>query len=164
MGGGFGRDQISPKALDLWETRRFCLPGRVTRLGEFSPNGRLFTVGPYFCATFSLSIDYLLIFKNNALGYILGDFFTNLSGHPATRLPSRQCDLMIISEKSPNGHSKLPKTYPNSKSVKTRLIFHSILVLNSRGKKSPKWTTFAQSCHPACRLKSMEIGSNSLSN
>jgi hypothetical protein len=62
----------------------------VTRLGEFSPNGRLFTLGtvmnpkrsPNFCATFSRSVDYALILPKIGLGYILGVFFTNSSGHP----------------------------------------------------------------------------------
>jgi hypothetical protein len=61
-------------------------------LGEFSPNGQLFTLGsflkkiinyPHFCATFFLSIDYYeLILTEKWLGNILGDLLTNSSGHP----------------------------------------------------------------------------------
>jgi hypothetical protein len=64
---------------------------RVTRLGKVSPNGRLFTSGRFsyitdvaqdFWTTLSLFIDFVLILTKNGLGYILGDFFTNPSGHP----------------------------------------------------------------------------------
>jgi hypothetical protein len=56
---------------------------RVTRLGETSPNGRLFTLGNFFekcrrsthfCVTFFLSMDYELILTKNVLGYLSGDF------------------------------------------------------------------------------------------
>jgi hypothetical protein len=60
---------------------------RVTRLGEFSPVGRLFTLGSVlkitelhsadFWASFSHGTGYVLIFANNHLGYSLGYFFTN---------------------------------------------------------------------------------------
>jgi hypothetical protein len=62
----------------------------VTRWGEFSPNGRLLTMGTFskitevaqiFELLFSKSINYLLILTKFGLGYILSDFFTNLSGH-----------------------------------------------------------------------------------
>jgi hypothetical protein len=33
-------------------------------------------------ATFSHSTRYVLIFRKHGLGYILGDFFANSSGHP----------------------------------------------------------------------------------
>jgi hypothetical protein len=66
---------------------------RVTRLGDFSPNGRLFVLGifwkmtniPQFGATFLQSIDYVFIL---AWKMGLGDFFTNSSGHPVTSLVS----------------------------------------------------------------------------
>jgi hypothetical protein len=65
-------------------------PFRVTRLGEFSPIGRLNTLGIFvkiteiFGLLFSRGKSCLLIFTKNGLGYILGDFFTNASGHPAS--------------------------------------------------------------------------------
>jgi hypothetical protein len=37
---------------------------------------------PNFLATFFLSIDCVLFFSNIGLGYILGEFATNSSGHP----------------------------------------------------------------------------------
>jgi hypothetical protein len=63
----------------------------VTRLSEFSPNGRLFALGsflenyrisPHFCATFILFVSLWFNFDKNGLGYILGDSFKNSSGHP----------------------------------------------------------------------------------
>jgi hypothetical protein len=55
----------------------------VTRLGEFSPKGRLFTLGNFFITEvahiFVLLFPYVgtrfvLILTKNVLGYILGDF------------------------------------------------------------------------------------------
>jgi hypothetical protein len=40
---------------------------------------------PHFWATQSHSQGYVLILAKNGLGYILGEFFTNSSGHPAPR-------------------------------------------------------------------------------
>jgi hypothetical protein len=62
-------------------------------LGEFSPIRHLFTLGsssendkssPNFgiCTFQEGKIDVLVLTKNG-MGYILGDFFTNSSGHPA---------------------------------------------------------------------------------
>jgi hypothetical protein len=60
-------------------------------LGEFSPVGRLFTLNSfrenYRNSTNTLGYFFhgkicALIFTRNGLGYILGDFFTNASGHP----------------------------------------------------------------------------------
>jgi hypothetical protein len=62
---------------------------RVTRLGEFSPNGRLFTLGsffnnyinsPQFWATFSnVYQDYICInFDKNWVGLHFGSFFQKL--------------------------------------------------------------------------------------
>jgi hypothetical protein len=64
---------------------------RVTRLGEFPPIRKLFTsirvlkiteICSINWATFFRGANYELILTNNLLGYILGDFFTNSSGHP----------------------------------------------------------------------------------
>jgi hypothetical protein len=63
----------------------------VTRLGEFSPIGRLFTTGS-LSLTKESQILAIFFTKNNALaqkyilGYILDDFSTNSSGHPAVEL------------------------------------------------------------------------------
>jgi hypothetical protein len=64
----------------------------VTRFGEFSPIGRLLTLDSFFCENYSNSKSHwtscfhgkscVLIFTRNGLGYVLGDFFTNASGHP----------------------------------------------------------------------------------
>jgi hypothetical protein len=64
---------------------------RVTRLGEFSPLGRLLTLGFIFensrggktiLAPFFHGKSCVLMLTENGLGHILGTFFTNLSGHP----------------------------------------------------------------------------------
>jgi hypothetical protein len=62
-------------------------------LGEFSPNGRSLTLGSFLKiavvaqflgATLFHSTSYVLIWAKQGLGYILGDFFTNSSGHSAS--------------------------------------------------------------------------------
>jgi hypothetical protein len=66
-------------------------PIRVTRCGNFSPIGRLFTLGgihkiievaKLFRATIFHGTSYVLMLTWNGLGCILGDFFTDPSGHP----------------------------------------------------------------------------------
>jgi hypothetical protein len=61
------------------------LAPRVTRLGDFFTFGMFLKIKEvaHFGAIFSNSTRYVLILTNNWLGYILGDFFTNSSGHPA---------------------------------------------------------------------------------
>jgi hypothetical protein len=63
----------------------------VARLGEFSPIESLFTLGSFvknyrrstnIWATYLNGKSYVLIISKNELGDILGDFFTNASGHP----------------------------------------------------------------------------------
>jgi hypothetical protein len=64
---------------------------RVTRVGDFSAIGRLFTYFEQFfyiteVQIFGLLFAAKIVFyfrPKNGLGNILGDFFTNLSGHPA---------------------------------------------------------------------------------
>jgi hypothetical protein len=60
-------------------------------LGEFSPIGRLFSLGssskncksiPNILAAIFCGKHYVSILTKNVLGYILGDFFKNSSGHP----------------------------------------------------------------------------------
>jgi hypothetical protein len=77
------------------------ISSRVTRLGDFSPNGRYFTLGRFIKITdvaqklhkvkvkfgyFFVSLEYALILTKNGFGYILGDFVTNSSGHPGFKL------------------------------------------------------------------------------
>jgi hypothetical protein len=71
------------------QSRKICFSNdswvRVTRLDEFSPNGRLFTYNsrPNVGTTFAHEKVSALILTNNGLGYILGACFTNSSSHPA---------------------------------------------------------------------------------
>jgi hypothetical protein len=55
-------------------------------LDEFLPIGRLFTLGNFLKITKVANIFGLpfstLIWAKNGLGYALGDFFKNTSGHP----------------------------------------------------------------------------------
>jgi hypothetical protein len=65
----------------------------VTRSGEFSPNGHYCTVGRFIKITEVARIlgyifpkcKFWINLDKNGLGYILGDFFINSSGHPALR-------------------------------------------------------------------------------
>jgi hypothetical protein len=66
----------------------------VTRLGEFSPIGRLFTLGSILLITevaqifvlpFSKLKNCVLILAKNGLGYSLGNSFAYASGHPAIK-------------------------------------------------------------------------------
>jgi hypothetical protein len=64
----------------------------MTRFGEFSPIVRLFTLGSFLKLKEAAQIFGLLFshgekyvcnnFDKNGLGYMLGDFLTNSSGHP----------------------------------------------------------------------------------
>jgi hypothetical protein len=60
-------------------------------LGEFSPNGRYFTLGSFikiaevdqnFWLLFSQVLVFALILTKNGVGYILGDLGIISSGHP----------------------------------------------------------------------------------
>jgi hypothetical protein len=53
----------------------------IVYFGRFKKNCNS---SPHFCAIFPLRIDYVLNLTKIGLGYILGDFFTNSSGHPAS--------------------------------------------------------------------------------
>jgi hypothetical protein len=74
MGGGISHDLLARH--------------RVTRWGEFWPIWRLFTLGS-FCENYTNSTNNRAIFSTvdapifTKLGYILGDFLTNASGHPS---------------------------------------------------------------------------------
>jgi hypothetical protein len=75
-----------------WTQREQGGASRVTRSGEFSPimAGGFFGGGQFFgnfrssttsWAAFVHGTSYVLIVTKNGLGYILGDFFINASGH-----------------------------------------------------------------------------------
>jgi hypothetical protein len=97
----------------------FSLAGRVTGLGEFSPIGRLFTLGCFF-ENYKISLNYWVTFfhgetcaltlTTNGLGYTLGDFFKNLSGHPACRLCCLHKQASSIAKFLRLGHRNL-KTF-----------------------------------------------------
>jgi hypothetical protein len=63
---------------------------RVTRFGEFSPLGQLFTLDSLFknfksstnCVLLFNTVSFAVILTKEELGYIFGPFFTNGSGHP----------------------------------------------------------------------------------
>jgi hypothetical protein len=67
---------------------------RVSRLGENSSFWRLNTLGIFVKLTemaqtiglFFRGKSYVFNFHRNGLGYILGDFFTDTSGHPGNRM------------------------------------------------------------------------------
>jgi hypothetical protein len=67
-------------------------------VGEFSPIGRLFSLGNFMKITEVAQIfsyfmprqqNYVLIVTKTGSGCILGDFFTNSSGHPDLGFPLR---------------------------------------------------------------------------
>jgi hypothetical protein len=69
----------------------------VTVLAEFSLIGRLFAFSSFFGndkiishlrAPLVYSYDEALILAKSVLGYILGDFFTNSSGHTVAEEPA----------------------------------------------------------------------------
>jgi hypothetical protein len=64
-----------------------CIDISMTKFGEFSPFGRLLTLRSYFKYFPNFWVTYVgtfskLVLAEKNLGYILGDFFTNSSGHP----------------------------------------------------------------------------------
>jgi hypothetical protein len=76
-------------------SRAVSARARVTRFGEISPIGRLFTFSSFLKLTEVAQIfgllffhdtryvcTYILILPINGLGFVLGDSFTNSSGHP----------------------------------------------------------------------------------
>jgi hypothetical protein len=68
----------------------------VTRLGEFSPIGWLFTLAKFmkitevaeifFATFFPRQVSYAQSLTKKVLGHILADFFKNSSGHPFSQL------------------------------------------------------------------------------
>jgi hypothetical protein len=76
---------------------------RVTRECEISALGlSIVYLGKFFLINQSKIFDYFferpsicIKFDKNGLGYILGDFFTNASGHPARNCSDSDCFLKI---------------------------------------------------------------------
>jgi hypothetical protein len=74
---------------------------RVTRLGVFSPVGRVFTLGSFmkitevaqiFVQSFFLDNSYALILKKNCLGCILGNFFHKYLATLASRVTRQRME------------------------------------------------------------------------
>jgi hypothetical protein len=65
--------------------------GRVTRLGVLSPIGQFFSLGSFLSAEAAHrgKIDELSV-AHNGFGHMLGDFFTNSSGHPVCQCENNQ--------------------------------------------------------------------------
>jgi hypothetical protein len=87
-----------PHGMEKLTTAQTDFPGkdklhnfRATRLGEFLLIGRLFILFGFLkiagvevrWCNFFHGRNYELLMAKNGLGYILGDSFTNSSGHPA---------------------------------------------------------------------------------
>jgi hypothetical protein len=79
-------------------------------LGEFLPNGPMFIFGSFLkikkssknnWAICFQSKSYVLIMAKNGLGYILGDFFKNSSGHhPHKKIKSSEKKVESIEKRS----------------------------------------------------------------
>jgi hypothetical protein len=78
---------------------------RVARLGEVSPNVSSVCFGQFLAHIFVLPLSYMgmytlrINFGKNELGYLLGEFFTNSSGHPGHKwtigkVPKKQKKIM----------------------------------------------------------------------
>jgi hypothetical protein len=88
-------DLVDQKQLLFWceSSTVLSLPSRVTRLGEFSHDifahwatvysGQFFLENYRSSSLFSTVRAMHWFWRKNGLGYSLGDFFTNSSGHPA---------------------------------------------------------------------------------
>jgi hypothetical protein len=112
---------------------------RVTRLGEFLPTGLLFLWSslklhewPIFWLLLFDGIWYVLIKTKNGLGCILGDFFTNSSGHPGTlgRLGAFGPEMAAVAPCSPQPN------LPWSRQLRSEsdFVFQLLRKTNLRGK------------------------------
>jgi hypothetical protein len=79
----------------------------VTGLGEFLQVGRIVSFGQFFLiaelarisfGNFFHSEIYVSLLKKTRLGDILGDFFTNSSGHPASDMGPRENSFILPPE------------------------------------------------------------------
>jgi hypothetical protein len=77
-------------------TERSPPPGRVTRLGEISPNRWSFILGIYLkisqvaqiLGLLSSTVEDMHYFLQKGSGLVLGNFFSNSHGHPDSRARS----------------------------------------------------------------------------
>jgi hypothetical protein len=86
----------------------------VARWGEFLPLGQHFIFGRFlrttevaqhFGASFStVPVMFVIIFDKAALGFVLGDFFTNTSGHPGMKGRGQGCQIFSTTSDQ-NGQS-----------------------------------------------------------
>jgi hypothetical protein len=87
-GGGVKRLSMSswhcftPPTWDRNRVIRIFAQRAIVYFGQFSKD---YWRSKKSWATFFLSIDYEIVLKKNCLGYVLGDFFTNSSGHPGQK-------------------------------------------------------------------------------
>jgi hypothetical protein len=96
-GANIAKQGTSLKMTRCRPDREMVLLGdRVTRLGEFSPI-RPFTFGSVLkISTLAQILGYcfpryqIMNFYKKWLDYILGDYFTNSSGHPARKVRERE--------------------------------------------------------------------------
>jgi hypothetical protein len=88
----------------------------VTRLGEFSLDGRMFTLGSFLLLAWPKFMAYLfpqsklcITFEQKlGLGYSWGEFFTNSSGHPATFMHYSLLDILTATSLMENAVSSTP--------------------------------------------------------
>jgi hypothetical protein len=84
--------QVWVSSTGAWSITFSCPSGaiRVTRFGEFSPLGRLYTLGHFFKTSLSSQNfgdtlfprkSFVVKLTKYSLGFILGDSFTDTSGH-----------------------------------------------------------------------------------
>jgi hypothetical protein len=91
------------------DERIFWTETRVTRLGDVSHTWRVFTLGSFlkiiYLSSTNLWVTFFhgkklcINFDKNGLGYILGDFFTSSSGHPARNAGRQERPNFLL-----NGH------------------------------------------------------------
>jgi hypothetical protein len=80
--------------------RDLLVTNRMTRFGEFSPIGWLFTLGTFLQITkvfgyFLKGLGHAFVSAKHGLGSILGDFFANSSGHPVYHSETSQFRKML---------------------------------------------------------------------
>jgi hypothetical protein len=86
----------STPTVHLWRGRWRCVKrkgSQSTRWPDWANGVIVYPVScfenyrsnPYFRFIFSVEKMYVLLLTKNGLGYILGDFFTNSFGHPASQ-------------------------------------------------------------------------------
>jgi hypothetical protein len=79
--GMFGPRTIWQPCVQCDQFGRIFVKWEIVYFGQFC---EYYKSSPNFMATFFHGKSYKLIWTKNGLGYILCDFFTNASGHPAS--------------------------------------------------------------------------------